>query len=927
VAEFVGRQRELEALEQAVGADSATAVVLIVGDPGSGKSRLLAEASSRIDVAHRLRIAGFEAEQQVPLAAASPLLRELASGPGEGERLDVLLFQTGEGGASALEPVRVFEATHRALREQQPALLVIDDLQWVDGLSLALVHYLARAAEDAGQQLTVIAASRPSANASSFATALAGTTRIELDGLGREEGVALARAIAPELTTAEAAELWHKARGFPFWLEALARSADAEADAGRLLTQRLTGASADATELFSVLVVATRPLRLADAAEIEDWPLERVERAAMELVTHGVAIESAGILRPAHDLIRAAAMNDLPVESLRRIHRRLAELLEADAGSDLRILRQALEHRRAANLPTVGLARAVARSPHRRLMGRDGLLQLTEITDEADPEEAAELQEAVAELAAETAEHVLALQRFKIVAEQAPEPFGRAQAFLRASQAAMSLGSADEARALLDSARLEDAGPSAFRVELDALEALLLLWLEHDLDAGGRAARRALRGGRALLREAGSAGRLTPDARRAYLAAIAAEHRAAMMREDDLAILLRLADETASAARGFSDDAYLDALTRKGRTLLWLGRAREAETALREAWDEARRRVLPPATLRAGRVLAGCLFERGLLNEAQAVAAEVVELAERTETRTGANLPQATLGAVALARDEWRAAVQAMEASIAALSDPHERVAPRHVLATWRSRVDGQRAADEVFTQIRAALDDAIAADCQRCRIATLPMAAEALARVERPVKARAYLSEWDSAHTEPTGMEAMERLRAGAVLEAQYGDPAHALALFGELQAEERRGGFAIEALCTRLDIGRTLAKVNRDGAVEALREAAAEAVELGASTLEQVALRELRALGVRTWRSGPKAAGIAEMSERELEVAQLVAQGASNPEIAETLFLSRKTIERHVSNLLRKLDVRNRAELAAKVRELERDMEGAPR
>jgi DNA-binding NarL/FixJ family response regulator len=56
-----------------------------------------------------------------------------------------------------------------------------------------------------------------------------------------------------------------------------------------------------------------------------------------------------------------------------------------------------------------------------------------------------------------------------------------------------------------------------------------------------------------------------------------------------------------------------------------------------------------------------------------------------------------------------------------------------------------------------------------------------------------------------------------------------------------------------------------------------------------------------------------LAGLSSREREIAQLVAAGASNPEIAAAVFLSRKTIERHLSNIFAKAGVRNRAELAA--------------
>ena len=49
--------------------------------------------------------------------------------------------------------------------------------------------------------------------------------------------------------------------------------------------------------------------------------------------------------------------------------------------------------------------------------------------------------------------------------------------------------------------------------------------------------------------------------------------------------------------------------------------------------------------------------------------------------------------------------------------------------------------------------------------------------------------------------------------------------------------------------------------------------------------------------------------------EFANHIAGGASNPDIARTLFLSRKTVERHVSSMLGKLEVKNRAQLAARI------------
>ena len=110
-----------------------------------------------------------------------------------------------------------------------------------------------------------------------------------------------------------------------------------------------------------------------------------MQAALDELIAGGLASRSGGSVSLVHDLIRAAADKRLSADTRRRLHRAWAETLEAVAQGDLGTLRSALEHRRAAEMPTVDLALRLVRSPRRRWLGAEGLALVGTIADEADP--------------------------------------------------------------------------------------------------------------------------------------------------------------------------------------------------------------------------------------------------------------------------------------------------------------------------------------------------------------------------------------------------------------------------------------------------------------------------------------------------------------------------------------------------------------
>ena len=237
----------------------------------------------------------------------------------------------------------------------------------------------------------------------------------------------LARSLARGVDDDRAAAIWARAGGLPFWIDGLARSADvAESLFDRLYGRRIAALGADGSMALAALVVVARPVTPAQLARCCGWPSARTEAAIGDLVDSGVVTAHAGTVRLIHDLVREQVAHEVEPAVARELHRSWAGVFEDGAGHDLQLLRSAMEHRLAAHMPVADLALAVAVSPQRRLLGRDGareLAHLAEGLEDAAPARL-ELVRAIATLAAELGDAELSLSLWSVAAEEATDPGG-----------------------------------------------------------------------------------------------------------------------------------------------------------------------------------------------------------------------------------------------------------------------------------------------------------------------------------------------------------------------------------------------------------------------------------------------------------------------------------------------------------------------
>jgi DNA-binding NarL/FixJ family response regulator len=176
---------------------------------------------------------------------------------------------------------------------------------------------------------------------------------------------------------------------------------------------------------------------------------------------------------------------------------------------------------------------------------------------------------------------------------------------------------------------------------------------------------------------------------------------------------------------------------------------------------------------------------------------------------------------------------------------------------------------------------------------------------------------------------------------EAGHGDALAALAqALGEMAVIDGDEAVAVDHFSRAVELHRTLAVPferaqielragvvlaaagEREQALEWLCDAYRTASKLGARPLASAAAQEVAALGESVaqrlgGRAATKADGV-QLTRRELEVLRLVSIGRTNREIAQELFISQRTVDMHVRNLLGKLDCRSRVEASHRAGEL---------
>jgi ATP/maltotriose-dependent transcriptional regulator MalT len=263
-----------------------------------------------------------------------------------------------------------------------------------------------------------------------------------------------------------------------------------------------------------------------------------------------------------------------------------------------------------------------------------------------------------------------------------------------------------------------------------------------------------------------------------------------------------------------------------------------------------------------------------------------------------------------LDRGDWSRAVEVAETVLRGERGELPRVSALPVIATVRARrgdPDTRPLLDEAKTMAdrEGELQYAVPVSVARAEAAWLEGRPEAIRdETEAPFQKAIGLDAWWM-----VGEMLCWRWRAGLHDKVHPRVPERYRA---EIEGDFAKAAAAWSALGCEYEAALALASADDD---ELLRQSLVKLQRLGARAAAAIVARKLRARGARGISRGPRSStqrNAALLTERELEVLDLVKSGMRNSEIAGRLFLTSKTVDHHVSSILRKLAVDSRAQAA---------------
>jgi ATP/maltotriose-dependent transcriptional regulator MalT len=932
--------------------DGGEARVLgVSGEPGIGKTKLLSELRARAAGRGHTVLTGRsnELEHEVPYGALVEALGDFLSslGPwrletlGEHQAPLARVFPSIPGKPTQTQPVVERFRLHRAIRAlleelaaRSPLVLVLDDVHWADSASVEAIASLLRRPPAAP---VLIALSYRTGQASPTLTAaLEAAVRdgnaelLLLETLDEQQAAALL-ADEPE---ARRHQIFRNSGGNPFYIEQLRR-------AGAAGEARAAGgpAPAHAAEVPAAVLAAIDeelrqlPLRtrsMLEGAAVAGEPFEP------ELAAHAAGLDPELALElldelVARDLVRAEA-------TPRRFRFRHPIVRRAVYDSIAPGSRIAAHGRASEALHALG-AGVVVRAHHLVLSARAGdepaidalATAASEVAGSAPASAARWLEAAVSLLPSDQLQRRLVLLSSLAGAQAAAGSLADARETLIEITAGLPSGAGlagSRAVAALASVELALGRHSGARRRLErALDALgdpysadavpLLVALAMDVSYQGDFERAA----RACERALEAAGGVDPTLR-----ALARSVLAAMLQLQGAAgIKAANACATAAAAEfdALSDEqlaAQLDLPYQLGLAETLLERfedgVRHLERGVAVALACGNSQFI--ASTRA--FLSYCLFYLGRIEDALTIAGEAVE------TSRLLRVPAVSAWSLSIAASAWsvvdgRQALRLGEEALTALGGIDDSMLADTThghFAVICANVGEHERCIEHMELAGAPSFERFGEPGRRCLWSeALVRSTLAIGRLDEAREWAARGEEFASGLGLPVAEAAVRRARAEVLLAEGEGDAAAELALHAAKTASQR--GAMIEAGRSQIAAARALAAAGeRERAIEQLRAARARMAGCGARRLAQEAARELRVLGAAApavVARRPGDTGTTALSRREQEVATLVAAGNSNPEIAQALYLSPKTIEGHMHRIFEKLGVTSRAQLAATI------------